>query len=164
MSYLDQLRARIAEKRPPSEPTKLTQPGSVGFVSEVGSPVEAVIAFTEPLPPPVAAGVASLRTRPAPRITRPAIWPVIVADAIRLVEHGWAAEAMALGWHPLELFGCSRDPEGDDYLLGLAGWLNGRPLSCIFQEGAIAIEGDQRAGFTRKRSIECAIYLWEYGR
>lgn len=164
MSYLDQLRARIAEKQPPTEPTKLTQPGSVGFVSEASSPVEPVFASTEPLPPLVVAGVASLRTSPAPRITRPEIWPVIVADACRLVEHGWAAEAVALGWQPLELFGCSADPESDDYLLGLAGWLNGRTIRCIFEASAIAIDGDQRAAFNRKRSHAGAIYLWEYGR
>jgi hypothetical protein len=164
MSYLDQLRARIAEKQPPSGLTKLTQPGSVGFVSEVGSLVEPVIASAEPLPASLTTGVASLRTLPAPRITRPEIWPVIVADACRLVEHGWAAEALALGWQPLELFGCSADPEGDDYLLGLAGWLNGRALRCIFEAGAIAIDGDQRAAFNRKRAHAGAIYLWEYGR
>lgn len=161
MSYLDRLHARMAEKGLPTEPTKLTQPGFVGFVGNLATHISPDKCA---MPPEIDAGLLWLDRQPAPEITRPQVWPVIVADALMLAQQGWAGKALALGWHPLELFGCCADREGDDYLLGLAGWLDGRELDEVHDAGAIAIDRDQRAYFNRKRSIDGAIYLWEYLR
>jgi hypothetical protein len=115
-----------------------------------------------PLPPAIAEGLDRLAAMPAPRITQPAVWGETVADALRLWLGGWAGQALALGWEPLQLFGYS--PGGSSDLNGLAVWLAGRRIILLDDRACIVVNGAQsRAIFTR-RSAAGAAFLWEMGR
>ncbi len=113
------------------------------------------------LPSDLQAGLVRLQAMSAPRITRPQVWPEIVSDALRLASEGWAPQAIALGWGPLDLWGCSPDGGGNPDHEGLALWLDGRRIlllderTCIVDAGAGA-----RVVFTR-RPFEGAVLLWE---
>jgi hypothetical protein len=95
-------------------------------------------------------------------------WPQVKADAARIVAEGWAAQALALGWDPLELFGCG--PRSSADFAGLAIWLAGRPLVLIDDASAMARDGAQHSIFTRApQSAALAgparpVFLWEFGR
>lgn len=118
---------------------------------------------TAPMPVGIAAGLAALRTMAAPRITRPEVWPGIVADAVRLVDEGWAAKALALGWEPAHLWGCSPDKGGNPDHDGLAVLLAGRQIVMLDEAAAIM---ESRAGTHRLfnlRPMAGAIMLWELG-
>jgi hypothetical protein len=119
---------------------------------------------TAPLPADVLTGLRRLRTMAAPRITRLEVWPQIVADAQQLVDDGWAQQALALGWHELELFGVGAKSSAD--FEGLAVWLAGRRLILIDDRSAIAADGDGRSYFNRPPNFDPsgAAYLWEFGR
>lgn len=101
----------------------------------------------------------------APRITLPQVWPEIVADAARLASEGWAAQALALGWKELELFGCCGEPKGEPMQAGLAVWLAGRrvllldALSCLVEDGPNA-----RAVFYGRSVAPGGVFLWDLGR
>ncbi len=113
------------------------------------------------LPAAVRAGLATLQTMAAPRITRPEIWPGVVEDALRLAGDGWAVQALSLSWSPLDLWGCSSVAGGNPDHDGLAVWLDGRRIvllderTCIVDAGAGA-----RAVFTRRASTG-AVLLWD---
>ena len=64
------------------------------------------------LPHGVTAGLRRLNVMRPPRLLKPDAWPVAVSDALRLARDGWAAKALALGWHELDLFGAVPDPRG----------------------------------------------------
>jgi len=113
------------------------------------------------------AGLACLRAMPAPRITRPNVWPEIVADAHRLADEGWGQKALALGWPALALWGCPPGL-GDDCNPdheGLAVRLCGRRLILLDDAGAlIDAGGNHRARFSRHHQADGAILLWRLGR
>lgn len=116
------------------------------------------------LPIDLVRGIARLYQQPAPRVTKPDVWPVIVADALYLATTGWALDALALGWHPLELFGCVAAVDGDDNRLGLAGRLDGRDIVRISEEAALLQVAAAPVILRRNSSFEGTTYLWEYGR
>lgn len=112
------------------------------------------------LPATIRAGLVSLQAMAAPRITRPEIWPGVVADALRLSSEGWAAQAMGLGWSPLDLWGCSPVTRGNPDHDGLAVWLDGRRILLLDERTCIVNAGTgARAVFTRRRSTGAAL-LW----
>jgi hypothetical protein len=58
-------------------------------------------------------------------------------DAGRFLDQGWAAHAKALGWSPLELFGCDRHrPLARVDNSGLIWLLRGRRLLALTAETA----------------------------
>jgi hypothetical protein len=85
-----------------------------------------------------------------------------VADALRLASEGWAQQALALGWEPLQLFGF-RDDEPDD-CQGLAVWLVGR-RALLLDEGSCMVEDGPRSySIFNRRPMDGAVFLWEIGR
>lgn len=106
-------------------------------------------------------GVASLTKHPPRDVTQPTAWPLILSDAIRLIDGGWTAQALALGWTIHDLFSAAR---GRDYGNGLAIWLNGRPLALIDESGAMAKTGNGYAYFHRRHDVQDRVLLWEIGR
>ena len=72
--------------------------------------------------------------------------------------------ALAEGWHPLELFGCAADAEGDDYRLGLAARLDGRDILRVDDRSVVILAGVQRVTLWRNTTVENTVYLWEYGQ
>lgn len=127
------------------------------------------LALVPGLPGGVVAGMATLRTMPTPRIKERARWRGVVDDAERLVAGGWAAQALALGWHPLELFGFGLNK--DDRYDGLAVWLTGRRIVLLDDASVIVRDGDWRRCFNRQRVFldggdgdGLALPLWRMGK
>jgi hypothetical protein len=119
---------------------------------------------TASLPADLSAGLTRLKTMPAPRGVRPEAWAESVRDAARIVDGGWAALALALGWQPLDLFGGVVEPDGDPYGDGLAVWLSGRKLMALTALGAAAIDANERRHFFALPRGSGARLLWVLGR
>jgi hypothetical protein len=132
---------------------------SPGFVANVPN-VPNVPAFP---PPSVTEGLEQLRKMAAPHISEPMCWPRVVSDALMLARDGWAAKALALGWTDLDLFGAVPNADGDPAGDGLAVWLNGRELSAMTADYAVAAHPGGRAYFNR-REASGAVLLWALGR
>ena len=60
------------------------------------------------LPLEIADGVHAILSADGARGIPPQRWPRVQRDAARLVEGGWAREALALGWTAADLFSCDR--------------------------------------------------------
>lgn len=116
------------------------------------------------LSPDILQGLARLSERTPPPLRHPEAWAEVIRDALSLRDCGWAEQALALGWHPLELFGCSRD--GGGVFEGLAVWLAGRRLVLLDQTSAIARADDTYAVFNRRPPAaagEPPVFLWNFG-
>ena len=117
------------------------------------------------LPEDVAAGLERLPTRRPPRIPRPEIWLAVVADAVRLASDGWAAQALRLGWSPLELGGCSPDRGGNSDHDGLTVWLDGRRVLLVDDATCIVESGpDAKSVFHRRSVAAGGVFLWDLGK
>lgn len=125
----------------------------------------AALASLEPSRPPsdLVAGLDRLRGMRPPRITRPEAWPEIVADALRIAEEGWAAQAIALGWQPLDLWGCWPFDGGDDLRDGLAISLGGRAILAVDERMAAVRQGKGIAYHYRPASCGDRVFLWTIG-
>ena len=121
-----------------------------------------------PAAPGVEPGLLALRgMRPPRRLCDARHWDEIKADAIRLQREGWADAATALGWHPLEIFGCGASSSAD--FEGLAVWIAGRRLLLLDAQSALVATPDGRASFDRRaraRAMHAAnpVFLWDLGR
>lgn len=163
MSYLDKLKAKIAEKQPDSGPTKPTEPGYVGSVSDQAGQ-------SSGLPPSVIMGLHRLRNAPPPPVKDYDAWRGVVNDALRLKADGWAEKALALGWSVADLFGVGSQDSWD--FSGLAVWLNGRRILALDEVTAIATDAaaDRRYAFHRggmghgSHPAITPVMLWEFGR
>ncbi len=113
---------------------------------------------------PVAAGLDRLRTMPAPRGADPAAWAAVVADAVQIVSNGWAAQALALGWSELDLFGAVTDPDGDPAADGLAVKLAGRRVMAISETFATVADDGGGRSFHYRGNSDGAVLLWDIGR
>ena len=60
------------------------------------------------LPREIADGVRGILSADGTRGIPPHRWPRVQRDAARLVEDGWAREALTLGWTAADLVGCDR--------------------------------------------------------
>lgn len=115
------------------------------------------------LPVPIASGLRSLRAMPVPRMSNPEIWPEIVADAARIANEGWAAQALALGWSPLHLWGVSTVRGGLVDLEGLAVWLRGRRIVLLDAASCLVESGPRQHSIFNVRPMGGAVLLWEIG-
>jgi hypothetical protein len=76
-------------------------------------------------------------TRP-PGDVPAARWRAFIDDGGRFIDGGWCARAAALGWTPLQLFGCDRHkPFARIDHASLVWLLNGRELSTLSEGVAI---------------------------
>ena len=118
---------------------------------------------TQALPSPIVGGLKRLREMAAPRITRPEVWLAIVTDALRLASDGWAAQALALGWSPLDLWGCSPVRGGNVSHDGLAVWIDGRRVLLLDDASCIVEAGSGRSVFNRSSVAPGGVMLWQLG-
>jgi hypothetical protein len=118
---------------------------------------------TRSLPAPIQAGLEVLRSKRAPRLARPELWPGIVSDALRLAREGWAGKALALGWDPLQLWGCSPLKGGDVDREGLAVCLAGRQVALLDELTAIMESQAGTHSVFRRRPTDGALLLWDLG-
>jgi hypothetical protein len=170
MSYMERLKHYASQNSLPDALTKPTEPGFVSFVSDPSRRVcgkgamsgadNATSTHVPPLdifelPAALAAGLERLRTLPPLRTASPMAWSRIIADAQQVADHGWAAQALQLGWVAVDLFGVSADPDW----MSLAVWLAGRRLVLIDERTAIAAVGIYRYVYNRRCSDE-AVLPW----
>jgi hypothetical protein len=69
----------------------------------------AIVAFDGGAPRAWAEALARLNPSKPPTDVPPARWLRFIDDCGRFLADGWATRAAALGWGPLDLFGCDRD-------------------------------------------------------
>lgn len=115
------------------------------------------------LPDDIRDGLNALRTMAPPAgAASDEVWREIVGDAVKLARRGWVEQALALGWHPLDLFGCGT---ADDPFVGLAVWLAGRRVVLVDENSAMAISGTERSIFYRRPLGEPPkpVLLWDLG-
>lgn len=149
-----------------SESTQPAIPAKVAILQPASAEKIAGIAgiAAQQLAPELVAGLDRLRMMEPPRITRPALWPEIVFDAVRLSRDGWAERALAVGWEPLQLWGCSPAIGGDIDLEGLAVRLCGRKIIRIEKDFCEVKEGESWIAFLKPFATDGAIYLWDLAR
>jgi hypothetical protein len=100
--YLEKLRALKSEKGAVEEPTKLTEPCFVGFVSTQG-------AVFSNFPPRHSRTMTALESR-CPYLVPVDRWQLAVEDGRRFLAR-WGAQAEAFGWTARDLFGLHKPPE-----------------------------------------------------
>jgi hypothetical protein len=107
---------------------------------------------------------ARLDAADPPKDIPPARWEQFIDDAGRFLDQGWAVKAKALGWSPLELFGCDRPrPLARTDNTGLIWVLRGRRLLALTAETA-TIENTNVPPHKYRRCINepgRAVLAWE---
>ena len=99
-----------------------------------------------------AEALARLDPEKPPADVPPRRWLRFIDDCGRFLDGGWARQAAAFGWGPLELFGCDRErPFARLDHAGLLWLLNGRKLAAFTAETA-TIETLTGAHQTYRRS------------
>ena len=92
-------------------------------------------------------------------------WLRFIDDCGRFLDEGWAACAEALGWGPLDLFGCNRDkPFARISQAGLLWLLEGRKLLALTADtAAIATHSGGKLTFYRRLLETGGVLAWELG-
>ena len=92
-------------------------------------------------------------------------WLQFIDDCGRFLDDGWAARAEALGWGPLDLFGCNRDkPFARISQAGLLWLLEGRKLLVLTRDtAAIATHSGGSLTFYRRQLEAGGVLAWELG-
>jgi hypothetical protein len=96
------------------------------------------------------------------RSSRPQRWLQFIDDCGRFLDGGWAGRAAALGWTPLDLFGCDRNkPFARLDRQGLLWLLNGCKLIALSEATAvIETPTGARLTFYRHRVASGAVLAW----
>jgi hypothetical protein len=94
----------------------------------------------------------------------PRRWLQFIGDSGRFLDAKWAARAVALGWGPLDLFGCCREqPFARVDYMGLLWLLNGGTIADLHRDRAvIKTQGGSRQTY-RRRPVEVGqvVLAWE---
>jgi hypothetical protein len=99
----DELRARVRQHK--AEIVALLSAAEpANHASPEVSPVRGVAS----LPREIADGVRAILSADRARGIPPQRWPQVQHDAARLVEGGWAQQALNFGWTAADLFGCDQ--------------------------------------------------------
>lgn len=90
-------------------------------------------------------------------------WLQFVDDVGRFLDHGWAPQAVALGWGPYDLFGADRErPFARIDRAGLIWLLNGDRLLALTESTAtIEKPTGMRHTYRRKPAEPCRVLPWE---
>jgi hypothetical protein len=90
-------------------------------------------------------------------------WLQFIDDCGTFLDSGWPAKAAALGWGPLDLFGCNRyRPFSRIDHMGLLWLLNGRKLVALTAYSAtIRTPSGSTLTFHRKLAERAVVVAWE---
>jgi TubC N-terminal docking domain len=110
----DELRARLRQHK-----AEIVALLSAAEPANAAAPEDPLVQTIAGLPHEVADGVRAVLSADRARGIPPQRWPQVQRDAARLVEAGWAQQALALGWTTADLFGC--DQRAPWYRLDRAG-------------------------------------------
>jgi hypothetical protein len=114
------------------------------------------------IPDVLRSGIQSMQ-RASKRVRDQVAWRQVAGDARLLLDQGWVARALSLGWHATDLFGVSPDGGGD--FEGLAVWLRGDRIVLMDERTAISARGETRRVFNRRLPTPGAtIFIWDLGR
>jgi hypothetical protein len=94
----------------------------------------------------------------------PGRWLRFLDDCGRFLDGGWAARAVALGWGPLDLFGCKRErPFVRVDHMGLLWLLNGGTVVELHRDRAIIRTATGARQSFRRRPVEVGrtVLAWE---
>jgi hypothetical protein len=102
---------------------------------------------------------------PPPCEIPPTRWLRFIDDCGRFLDDGWAARAEALGWGPLELFGCDRiKPFARLDRAGLLWLIDGRKLLALTADtAAIATHSGGKLTYYRRQLETGRVLAWELG-
>jgi hypothetical protein len=111
-----------------------------------------------------AEALARLDPSKPPADVPPRRWLCFIDDCGHFLDAGWAARAAALGWGPLDLFGCDRErPSARVEYLGLLWLLSGGQLVELHRNrGVIGTASGARQTY-RRRPVEVGrvVLAWE---
>jgi hypothetical protein len=114
-----------------------------------------------------AEALARLDPSKPPGDVPPRRWLRFIDDCGHFLDNGWAARATALGWGPLDLFGCDRErPFARIDRAGLVWLINGRKLVALTAD-SVAIETPSGGRQTYCRSpveVGRVVLAWELSR
>jgi hypothetical protein len=111
-----------------------------------------------------AEGLARLDPAKIPRDLPEERWLTFIADCRRFIEAGWATRAAALGWRPLDLFGCDRiRPFSRIDRAGLLWFLHGHKLIALTGDTAVleTPRGARQTFYRRPVAAEDTLLAWE---
>jgi hypothetical protein len=113
----------------------------------------AIVQFNGGAPRAWAEALARLDPSKPPADVPSRRWLRFIDDCGRFLDDGWASQAEALGWGPLDLFGCDRErPFARVDHMGLLWLLNGRKLVALTADAA-AIETVTGGRLTYRRRV-----------
>jgi len=135
--------------------------------SEVGEERAAIVEHDGGIPRAWAEGFARLDPNRAPGDVPSRRWLQFIDDIGRFLDDGWAERAVALGWGPLDLFGCDRErPFARIGYAGLLWLLNGDKLIEIDRHKAV-VETHTGAPQTYRRkpvAVGEVVLAWELAK
>jgi hypothetical protein len=111
-----------------------------------------------------AEALARLDPNKPPGDVQPRRWLRFIDDCGRFLDGGWAVRAAALGWGPLDLFGCDRErPFARVDHLGLLWLLNGGTVVELHRDRAILETERGVRQCYRRRPVEVGrvVLAWE---
>jgi hypothetical protein len=90
-------------------------------------------------------------------------WLRFINDCGCFLDAGWAARAAALGWGPLDLFGCDRDRPFAPDQMGLLWLHNGGSILELHRDRALVRTKDGALQTYRRRPVEVGrvVLAWE---
>jgi hypothetical protein len=113
------------------------QTGLDGCV-DAGDERAAIVEYDASAPRAWAEALARLDPNKPPADVPPIRWVRFIDDCAHFLDSGWVTRAIALGWGPLELFGCDRErPLARLDNAGLLWLLNGRKLVALSANAAV---------------------------
>jgi hypothetical protein len=123
----------------------------------------AIIEFDGGAPRAWAEALARLDPAHPPCDIPPERWLRFIDDCGRFLDDGWATRADALGWRPLDLFGCDRlKPFARVDCAGLIWLLHGRKLLALADDAAvIATPSGGNLTFRRSMREPGGVLAWE---
>lgn len=127
----------------------------------------AIIEFDAGAPRAWAEALARLDVNRPPGDVSLKRWQRFIDDCGRFLDEGWAAHAIAIGWGPLDLFGCDRDrPFTRVEHAGLLWLLGGDKLTDLRRDSAVIERPNGIRHAYRRRPIDLGqvVLAWELGR
>jgi hypothetical protein len=126
----------------------------------------AVIEYDGGAPRSWAEALARLDPTSPPSDISPIRWLRFIDDCGPFLDEGWALRAIALGWGPLELFGCNRDKPFDRISqAGLLWLLEGQKLVALTADtAAISASRGGKLTFYRRQLESGGVLAWDLDR
>jgi hypothetical protein len=142
------------------EPSDVAEEAPWGEVEEERS---AIIEYDGGAPRVWAVALARLDPACPPCDVSLSRWQQFLDDCGLFLDEGWAARAEALGWGPLDLFGCNRDkPFARISQAGLVWLLEGRKLLALTADtAAIATHSGGKLTLCRQQLETGGVLAWE---